>query len=1074
MINIAGKKFNLPELEDLTENQKKVIFDKYQKDGDPTVSSILMRVAHNLALAELLYHPEYHKRIFNKVAHRKEEIDGTTSFFVNDRVALTKKKNTLEKILGETKDTSFTSVKKANFNQFIDNLERLYDKDEGARLIVSKIETEFYEMMSTFEFLPNSPTIMNAGGVLQQLAGCYVVDVPDSIEGWGETAKNVALIHQSGGGTGMSYRKVRPKGDVVGSTKGIASGPLSPLRMIDVTTDQVKQGGTRRGANMGILPINHPDIIEFIHAKDPDNKDTKRYPLENFNLSVGITEEWMEAALAGEDFDLINPHTNEVVGKLNAGEVFEEIVQLAHKTGDPGIVYLDRLNTPFTNPTPRLFKIESTNPCGEQPLGPYESCNLGSINLSKYLKRDEEGKTIIDKEGLEKMVHKTVHFLDNVIDMNNHPLPEIEKITKGNRKIGLGIMGFAEMLVALNIPYRSEKAVALAEEIMSFINETAMSASEELAKVRGAFPNYRFSVFNPDNEEYIGKPYKPRNAGRTTIAPTGTIGLASGLDGFGIEPLFGIAYTKKNANAIDAENRKEIPNEKDIFYGFIPQLFEVARKNNFFGVNGKTEDEKKKNLVGMILKNHGSIQSLSFIPEDVRNIFVTAHDVSYEWHIKIQSAFQKYTDHAVSKTINLPRNASVDDVRNAYLLSYSSGCKGTTVFRDGCKGGSQVVDFGSNKFSQIEFSKEIFPREKHVSNPSAEIEFDAYSPDGKKLPSVFITLSSQKRSYEEICDLIKEDHTKLLEGKITQEEYITKILGSQGGRLNQLFINQGKSGADENAHTESLGKLISLGLQMGIAPQVYYNTLVGIESSTKPRLVRDDKIIQFNSIEDTIAELLKEYITFIGEPLDKNELKPYYESQGLESPYCKKKFEIAETSPSTRKEIKFSGSDGSGQSKVYLHLVENTEGLLGEVFMSRGKSGGNENAHGESVGKLISIGLKYGMHPYIITRALAGIKSSQTAFGKNGIYQSLEDGIAIEMEKWYLDRGINIKQDYESRFHKDGLVNGLGGQPNQLEIQTLKDPCPGCGSREYNTFWESRGCGMNTCCDYKLGACTSS
>lgn len=949
----------------------------------------------------------------------------------------------------------------------MDNLEELYESDEEAKSLVVKTENEFYKMLSEFEFLPNSPTLMNAGNNLQQLSGCYVIPIEDSIEGWATALTNAIKIHKSGGGTGMSFGRVRPQGDNVSSTKGIASGPISPLRMIDVATGEIRQGGTRRGANMGILPITHPNIKDFIEAKDPDNKTTKQFPLENFNLSVGVTEDWMKAVLANKNYDLINHHSGKKVGELNAADIFKQIIKMAHKTGDPGMIFLDRINSPFTNPTPQLGTVESTNPCGEQPLLPNESCNLGSINLSTSTKYEKD-KYVVDKDDLEKRVYKAVRFLDNVIEMNNYPLDQIEKMTKRNRKIGLGVMGFAEMLVKLNIPYDSEEAISLAEDVMSFINKKAMEASEELAKTRGAFPNYKFSIFNPENKEYIGYPYYPRNAGRTTIAPTGTIAQAAGVQGYGIEPFFGIAYIKKNANAIDAENRGEKPEDKDVFYEFIPQFLEAARKNNFFGIAGNNNEEKEKTLGKLISKNHGSIQSLDFIPQEVKKVFVIAHDVSYKWHIRMQAEFQKYTDHAVSKTVNLPASAPEEDVEEIYNLANELGCKGVTIYRDTSKP-IQVVDFGKDNLLDRMVPDKVFPREKYVYNPSNEIEFDVFSPSGEKLPSIFITPAYQRVPEEKISQLIEEEYQKIMRNQTTKEELIKKVLDYQKGRLNQIFIDQGKSGADEKAHAESLGKLISLGLQMGIAPQVYYNTLVGIESNTRPRTIKDKKIIQFNSIEDAIAEIIKEYIVSIDEPINKKEIGSYYEKQNLSSPYREQMFKIAESSPAIRKKIQF--SNPNGPSKVYLQMVENTDGLLGEVFIDRGKSGANENAHAESLGKLISTCLKYGMHPYIVVQALTGIKSSQTSFSKNGIYQSLEDGVAREIERWYSQRGIDLKEHYNSFFNGEGLIMGLGESKIESTIQKLREPCLGCGSREYETRWESRGCGFNTCCDYKIGSC---
>ncbi|MEO0101617.1 MAG: adenosylcobalamin-dependent ribonucleoside-diphosphate reductase [candidate division WOR-3 bacterium] len=498
---------------------------------------------------------------------------------------------------------------------------------------------EFYEMMVNLEFLPNSPTLMNAATPIGQLSACFVLPVPDSIPGIFDTLKYTALIHQSGGGTGFSFSQIRPEGDIVKSTKGIASGPVSFMRIYDMATEVVKQGGRRRGANMGILHVTHPDILEFITAK------SKKGILNNFNISVAVTDDFMAKVEKGEDYELVNPRNGKVVRKMNAKEVFDLICYNAWAYGDPGLIFLDEINR--KNPTPEIGMIESTNPCGEQPLLPYESCNLGSINLVKMV-RDGE----FDWEKFGETIKKAVHFLDNVIDVNKFPLAKIEETTKANRKIGLGIMGFADCLLRLNIPYDSEEALRFGEKIAKFLTEKAREASKDLAKRRGPFPNFPKSIYKN------GEPL--RNATVTTIAPTGTISIIAGVSS-GIEPLFALSYVRVALGG-----------------------HRLLETNEYF-----EEVLKKKGLYSSFLvrevAERGSIRNISGLPEEMKRLFVTALDISYEWHIKMQAAFQRYIDNGVSKTINLPYEASPETVRQAYLLAWRLQCKGITIYRYGSK-----------------------------------------------------------------------------------------------------------------------------------------------------------------------------------------------------------------------------------------------------------------------------------------------------------------------------------------------------------------------------------------------------
>lgn len=644
--------------------------------------------------------------------------------------------------------------------------ESKYDKSPYKASALAK---DFYELMTSFRFLPNSPTLMNAGTRLGQLAACFVLPVGDSMEEIFDAVKNAALIHKSGGGTGFSFSRLRQKDAVVGSTGGVASGPLSFLRIFNTATEQVKQGGTRRGANMGILRVDHPDILEFIAAKERDGE------LNNFNLSVALTEKFMQAVEKDEKYSLVAPHTGDVINTLSAREVFNRLVCKAWESGDPGIIFLDRVNR--DNPTPQQGEIESTNPCGEQPLLPYEACNLGSINLALMYKDGEEPE--VDWDELKRVVHLSVRFLDNVIDASRYPLPSIEEKVRTNRKIGLGIMGFADLLFQLGLPYDSQEGLHLAERIMAFVTEQSRAASKQLAAERGAFPAYDESIFAEKN---LG-PY--RNATTTTIAPTGTLSIIAGCSS-GIEPLFALSFAR---HVMDGEKLVEVN-----------PYFEQALKN---------AGAWSENLMGEVAKT-GSIAKMEHLPEELRRVFVTAMDISPVWHLRMQASFQKYTDNAVSKTVNLPHSATKKDIFDIYWMAYQLGCKGVTVYRDGCKA-VQVLYTGDDKPGQ----------KKDDSHP-----------------------------VQDRPDVVYGFTQKIDTGLGTM--YLT--INEVGGKPFELFATIGKSGRSITAKAEAIGRLVSLAMRSGIAVRAIVEQLKGI-GGEHPVFRKKGMIM---SIPDAIAWVLEQ------------------------------------------------------------------------------------------------------------------------------------------------------------------------------------------------------------------------
>ncbi|MBI2330133.1 adenosylcobalamin-dependent ribonucleoside-diphosphate reductase [Candidatus Daviesbacteria bacterium] len=681
---------------------------------------------------------------------------------------------------------------------------------------VTDLAKQFYTMMVRQEFLPNSPTIMNAGknnGL--QYSACFVLPVGDSIEEIFDSVKYAAMIHKSGGGTGFAFSRLRPSNSIVATTGGVASGPVSFLRVFNAATEAIKQGGSRRGANMGVLRVDHPDILEFIRCKaelDDLNKpiyegiapllpdDASRdyaktllldRQISNFNISVAATDKFMEALEKGEDYELIEPHSQEVVGKLNAREVFDEIIERAWKTGDPGLIFIDRVNNSPANPVPSLEHIEATNPCGEQPLAPWDACNLGSINLGKFVLEDG-----VDWEKLRETTRLAVHFLDNVVQTNPYTLKQIYDQVHLNRRIGLGVMGFADMLFKLKIPYNCEPALELAGSIMKFINEEGHKKSEELADQKGAFPNWLHSIYSS------GKPI--RNSTITTIAPTGTISIIGDCSS-GIEPVFALAYIHKAKARGDQYRILTIANQT---------FTDIAKRQGFYS----------DDLAAKVLER-GSVTGIDSVPQEWQKVFVTAQEIDPVWHVKMQAAFQRFTDNGVSKTVNLPNSATRDDVKNVYLLAYQTGCNGITIYRDGSKS-MQVLNVSSTL-------------NKGTEDPAAPVA---------ERPMIL-----RGRTYKISTPV--------------GEAFITVNRDVQDQPF-EVFVTVGRAGMHTMADAEAMGRLVSLSLRLArgaketdpkAVAQKIVGQLKGIGGASSVGFGKN----RVQSLADAIAKVLTEDLSLV-------------------------------------------------------------------------------------------------------------------------------------------------------------------------------------------------------------------
>jgi len=731
----------------------------------------------------------------------------------------------------------------------------LYGSDKKKVLEQAKI---FYEIMASQKFIPNTPTMLNAGKPMQQLSACFVLPIEDSMKSIGKTLVDMILIHKSGGGTGFSFSRLRPYGDIIHSSKGTTVGPVSFLQAYNDVTSQVKQGGVRRGANMGIMHITHPDILRFAVVK------VDEFNLTNFNISITVTEEWMKqvrkdskfvesepewnqiieeikeaqkirdvdlklkktedgvrklyelvrAGKEGEGYDLINPRTNQAVDRLNAYKVFLLITKLAWQYGDPGMIFIDRINNSAANPTPQLGQIEATNPCGEQPLLPYDACTLGSINVGKFV---EEGK--INWGLLGEVTEQSVHFLDNVLDMNNYPIPEIAEMTRKIRRIGLGIMGFADFLVKLGIGYNTEEGLKSAEELMAFIQQRAQKASIKLGKTRGVFPAWKDSIYDPKSPYFRGVKLMLRNAAVTTIAPTGTISMLADASS-GIEPYFAISYAK---NTI--EGKRLLTTN--------PFFIKVAREEGFYS------DE----LLEEIEQNGGSVSGLEKVPQKWQKVFVTAKDISFDWHIKMQVAFQRHIDNAISKTINFPYEATVEDVRRAYMMVYETGCKGITIYRDG---------------SRIKQVLEVKKKDSYYDQLSRQATEEKVSSQLKEENKKIYSNGNSQHSYNFSTNVIKaptEAWGMRIKKKSDVGNVYTSVFKTEEGKPIEVFINVGKSGGYVAGAAEVTGRLASLALKHGASLMEVASELVGIACGTPYGLGANAVLSMFDAVGKSIIEI---------------------------------------------------------------------------------------------------------------------------------------------------------------------------------------------------------------------------
>jgi ribonucleoside-diphosphate reductase alpha chain len=708
----------------------------------------------------------------------------------------------------------------------------------------------FYEMMATGRFEPNSPTLMNAGRPLGQLSACFVLPVPDSLEGIYETLKHMALIHQSGGGTGFGFSRLRPRGDVVRSTMGVASGPVSFMEVYDASTEAVKQGGTRRGANMGILRVDHPDILEFIDCK------AEKHKITNFNISVAVTDEFMDSVSRGEPYALRSPRTGEPVGQMDAREVFDQIVYGAWRNGEPGVYFIDEANR--YNPVPHIGSYEATNPCGEQPLLPYDVCNLGSVNVGAFV---EEGR--IDWEGLGKTVRTATHFLDNVIDANQYPLPQIDDLSQRIRRVGLGIMGWADMLVKLDVPYGSRRSTELGREVMRFIDEEAKAESERLAGARGVFPDWDGSIWGPDEtcaRDEVGKRIRPirplRNCNVTTVAPTGTISIIAGCSS-GIEPHFAVAFMRNQAGAL-------MPDVN-------PDFVEQAEAGGWY-----SDDLMCR------IADEGHIH-FDEVPAEVQEVFVTAHDVTPEQHIRMQAAFQRNTDSAISKTCNFSESATEEDVRAIFELAHELRCKGVTVYRDGSRD-QQVLSTGRTakkvqgesggateatlqgeewleKIGDSELADELammLERLRHAEEENRAL-------DGENIKLTKVIDERDRRIVELEGGYMKQPAVRQRPNELRgRTRKIDSPLGSMYVTINEdeqsrafeVFVALGKAGGPAMADAEAVGRLISLALRSGISMREVHRQLRGI-SSDRAVGYGPNKVL---SSPDAIAQVIERYL----------------------------------------------------------------------------------------------------------------------------------------------------------------------------------------------------------------------